>query len=92
MPITFSQYSIGFHSITLSLVKINPEAEFVWLVRVLLRVIVLYEFLHGLHAAFADVPEILLQRGLDGALQGRILLDQHLCHKAKHFTLLIVLL
>lgn len=62
----------------------------VWLVRRLSWVIVLDKFLHGLHAALADVPEVLLQRGLDGTLQGLILGYQHLRHEAKHFTFLIV--
>lgn len=85
---------LKLNSTTLFTSGINPSKTrrwvCVWLVRHLPGVIVLYKFLHGLHTALADVPEVLLQRGLDGTLQGLILCYQHLCNKAKHFTFLIV--
>lgn len=68
----------------------TQAARRVWSAWQLPGVVVLDKFLHCFNAAFADVPEVLLQRGLDGTLQRWILFNQHLYYKAKHFTLLIV--
>lgn len=79
--ITSKKSSLHFHS---------HQKVFKQLVQQFSGVIILDEFLHGLNAALANVPEVLLQRGLDGTVQGWILCNQHLCYKAEHFTFLVV--